>query len=99
MNPYNIYFTFIIHRSALEIDPECSEAMNGIMSCATPDDPEAVRKQALNDPEVIQILQDPAMRHIFDRMDDPKARQEYLNNPEIASKLGKLIDAGLVTFR
>jgi hypothetical protein len=37
-------------------------------------DPEAVRKRAMADPEVTQILKDPAMQMILQQMEkDPKA--------------------------
>ena len=40
-------------------------------------DPEAVRKRAMADPEVTQILKDPAMQMILQQMEkDPKAVRE-----------------------
>ncbi|KAA0193175.1 Stress-induced-phosphoprotein 1 [Fasciolopsis buskii] len=88
------------YRKALEIDPECAEAKEGLLQTfSADDDPEAARKQAMNDPEVAAILSDPAMRLILNQMENPTALREHLNNPEIASKLMKLIDAGLISFR
>lgn len=87
------------YRAALEIDADCAEAREGLMQCFDTDDPEAARKRAMNDPEVTSILSDPAMRHILDQMENPAALREHLRNPEIASKLMKLIDAGLISFR
>ncbi|TGZ55353.1 hypothetical protein CRM22_010410 [Opisthorchis felineus] len=88
------------YRKALEIDPACAEAKQGLMQTFTDDDdPEAARKRAMNDPEIASILSDPAMRLILSQMEDPTALREHLNNPEIASKLMKLIDAGLISFR
>ncbi|CAH8629921.1 Stress-induced-phosphoprotein 1 [Schistosoma haematobium] len=87
-------------RKALELDPDCSEAREGLsQSYTNDDDPEAARKRAMNDPEIASILSDPAMRLILDQMSDPTALRAHLNNPEIASKLMKLIDAGLISFR
>ncbi|CAH8875225.1 unnamed protein product [Trichobilharzia szidati] len=87
-------------RKALELDSDCTEAREGLMQSYTnDDDPEAARKRAVNDPEIASILSDPAMRVILDQMSDPTALREHLNNPEIASKLMKLIDAGLISFR
>lgn len=41
--------------------------------------PEEKRKRAMNDPEVVAILQDGAMQAILQQMqDDPKAVQEYV---------------------
>ena len=40
-------------------------------------DPESVKKRAMNDPEVQAILADPAMQMILQQMQkDPKALQE-----------------------
>jgi stress-induced-phosphoprotein 1 len=40
-------------------------------------DPEAVKKRAMQDPEVQEILSDPAMQLILQQMQkDPKALQE-----------------------
>ncbi|CAH8652939.1 unnamed protein product [Heterobilharzia americana] len=87
-------------RKALELDSDCTEASEGLMqSYSNDDDPEAARKRAVNDPEIASILSDPAMRVILDQMSDPTALREHFNNPEIASKLMKLIDAGLISFR
>jgi len=41
--------------------------------------PDAVRRQAMENPEVQQILADPAMQMILQQMQkDPKALQEYV---------------------
>ena len=46
-------------------------------------DPEEVRKRAMNDPEVQQIMSDPAMRMILEQMQsDPQAVQVMVN-PDI----------------
>ncbi|CAH8664866.1 unnamed protein product [Dicrocoelium dendriticum] len=88
------------YRKAMEIDPGCTEAVQGLRQTYTgDDDPEAARKRAMNDPEIAAILSDPAMRLILNQMEDPTALREHLNNPDIASKLMKLIDAGLISFR
>ncbi|CAL8073121.1 unnamed protein product [Calicophoron daubneyi] len=88
------------YRQALDIDPECAEAKQGLVQTFTADDdPEAARKRAMNDPEVAAILSDPAMRVILNQMEDPAALREHLNNPDIAAKLVKLMDAGLISFR
>ena len=43
-------------------------------------DPEEVRKRAMNDPEVQQIMGDPAMRMILEQMQsDPQAVQVNLS--------------------
>jgi len=88
------------YEKALEIDPNCSEALDGYKNCAinSNNDPEETRKRAMNDPEVQKILNDPAMRMILEQMqNDPQAIQEHLKNPQIAEKFMKLREAGLIS--
>jgi tetratricopeptide (TPR) repeat protein len=89
-------------QKALEIDPNSQEALDGYRKCtmASNSNPEEVRKRAMNDPEVQQILGDPAMRMILEQMQsEPKAVQEHLKNPEVARKIEKLMEAGLIGIR
>merc|ERR1712002_427349 len=63
-------------------------------------DPEAVRKRAMEDPEVQAIMADPAMRMILEQMQrEPGSLQDHLKNPDLAKKLRKLIEAGLIAIR
>ncbi|XP_055712961.1 stress-induced-phosphoprotein 1 [Phlebotomus papatasi] len=87
------------YQKALELDPSNAEALEGYRTCtmAVNSNPEEVLKKAMSDPEVQQILQDPAMRLILDQMqEDPKAVQEHLKNPAIASKIQKLLECGII---
>jgi len=87
------------YQKALEIDPTNGEAMEGYRTCsvAVHSNPEEVRKKAMNDPEVQSILKDPAMRMILEQMQsDPKAVQEHLRNPEVANKIQKLMESGII---
>lgn len=89
-------------QKAMEIDPNSGEALEGYRKCtiAQNSNPEEVRKKALQDPEIQGILGDPAMRLILEQMQtDPKAVQDHLKNPEIARKIEKLIEAGLIGLR
>jgi len=59
--------------------PKLKEAIEGFRKCilTSSSNPEDVRKRAMADPEVQQILSDPAMRLILEQMQtDPKALQE-----------------------
>merc|ERR1719507_1276197 len=94
-----------VYTKALELDPNSDEAKNGYKDCAVrqysnrSSDPEEVRKRAMNDPEVQQIMSDPAMRMILEQMQsDPQAVQEHLQNPHIMQKIMKLKDAGLISM-
>ena len=89
------------YQKALELDPSNSEALEGYRSCAVSasSNPEEVRKRAMADPEVQSILRDPAMRLILEQMQsDPRALQDHLRNPDIAAKLQKLLESGLIAI-
>lgn len=89
------------YQKALELDPSNAEALEGYRSCSTQlnSNPEEVRKRAMSDPEVQQILRDPAMRCILEQMQqDPHALQDHLKNPEIAAKIQKLLESGLIAL-
>ncbi|KAF7283191.1 hypothetical protein GWI33_001192 [Rhynchophorus ferrugineus] len=91
-------------QKALEIDPNNAEALQGYKACAMENNmdgnPEKVRQRAMADPEVQSILRDPAMRMILEQMqNDPRALQDHLKNPDIAAKIQKLLDSGLIAIR
>ncbi|XP_042225071.1 stress-induced-phosphoprotein 1-like isoform X1 [Homarus americanus] len=90
------------YQKALDIDANCQDALDGFRECmmAVHTDPEEVRKRAMADPEVQQILKDPAMRMILEQMQtDPRALQDHLKNPDVASKIQKLLQSGLISIR
>jgi len=91
------------YQAALEIDPNCQEARQGVMDSYQSNanlTPEERRKQAMEDPEVQQILQDPAMRMILEQMqENPNAAQEHMRNPAIRDKIAKLVDSGILQVR
>ncbi|KAL4710670.1 hypothetical protein ACJJTC_003306 [Scirpophaga incertulas] len=89
------------YQKALELDPNNAEALEGYRTCSTQlnSNPEEVRKRAMADPAVQQILRDPAMRCILDQMQqDPQALHEHLRNPDIAAKINKLLECGLIAI-
>jgi len=90
------------YQQAMDLDSTSQEALDGFRECmmAANNDPEEVRKQAMADPEVQQILKDPSMRMILEQMQsDPKAVQDHLKNPEIAAKIQKLMQSGIISVR
>ncbi|XP_071536017.1 stress-induced-phosphoprotein 1 [Panulirus ornatus] len=90
------------YQKALDIDANCQDALDGFRECmmAVNSDPEEVRKRAMADPEVQQILKDPAMRMILEQMHaDPRALLDHLNNRDIAIKIQKLLQSGLISIR
>ncbi|XP_073949903.1 stress-induced phosphoprotein 1 [Choristoneura fumiferana] len=89
------------YQKALELDPSNAEALEGYRACSTQlnSNPEEVRKRAMSDPDVQAILRDPAMRCILEQMQqDPQALQDHLKNPEIAAKIQKLLESGLIAI-
>ncbi|XP_045447472.1 stress-induced-phosphoprotein 1 [Melitaea cinxia] len=89
------------YQKALELDPSNAEALEGYRACSTQlnSNPEEVRKRAMADPEVQSILRDPAMRCILEQMQqDPQALQDHLRNPDIAAKIQKLLESGLIAI-
>ncbi|KAL1490159.1 hypothetical protein ABEB36_012898 [Hypothenemus hampei] len=92
-------------QKALDLDPSNTEALQGYRSCTIENanldgDPEKIRQRAMADPEVQAILRDPAMRLILEQMqNDPRALQDHLRNPDIAAKIQKLLDSGLIAIR
>ncbi|KAM7448655.1 Stress-induced-phosphoprotein 1 [Porites harrisoni] len=93
------------YQEALTLDPNNKEAMEGLKACQRsfseqPKDPEEIKRRAQADPEIQDILSDPAMRMILEQMqDDPKAAQDHLKNPEIQRKITKLYEAGILQIR
>ncbi|XP_072380099.1 stress-induced-phosphoprotein 1 [Diabrotica undecimpunctata] len=92
-------------QKALDLDPNNQEALQGYRACTIENanldgDPEKIRQRAMADPEVQSILRDPAMRMILEQMqNDPKALQDHLKNPDIAAKIQKLLESGLIAIR
>lgn len=61
---------------------------------------EETREKLKRNPEVMEILSDPAMQAILQQMQsDPRAAMDHFKNPLVAAKLRKLMDAGVIQTR
>lgn len=75
----------------------CYNGMNQSAQSASQLSPEETMARAMSDPEISQIMNDPVMQQILQQMQsDPKALMEHMKNPMIASKIRKLISAGII---
>lgn len=90
-------------QAALDIDSTCQEARTGIYDCARLTaslNPDERRKQAMEDPEIQEILNDPAMRMILEQMqENPQAANDHMKNPAIRDKIAKLVESGILQIR
>lgn len=88
----------------MEKDSTSVEAQNGLQRCYSKsyeerNDPDKVRERVAKDPEVREIMSDPSMRLILEQMQqDPNALKDHLQNPDISSKIQKLIDVGIISL-
>jgi stress-induced-phosphoprotein 1 len=88
---------------AQELDPYCQEARDGLVKCRDVNSnltQEEKKDQAMQDPEIQGILQDPAMRMILEQMqENPSAAAEHLKNPHIREKIQKLVESGILQVK
>jgi len=95
------------YSKGLDLDKECDELLEGKRQTiqkinaenAGEVDP-ARRAEAMKDPEIQAILRDPTISKVLSDMQaDPSSAQAALRDPNIMSKLEKLIAAGIVQAR
>mmetsp|Transcript_115382 Transcript_115382/g.359348 ORF Transcript_115382/g.359348 Transcript_115382/m.359348 type:complete len:139 (+) Transcript_115382:355-771(+) len=95
------------YEHALSLDANNADALDGVQRCN-----QAIRRneenltteerqaKAMKDPEVQAILSDPVMSMILQEMtNDPRAAADHMKNPEIAKKIQKLVNAGVIRTR
>lgn len=95
-----------IYDKGLKLDPDNAEIkaaqqktmmaiQSGAMGGGEHDEQRA--KAAMQDPEIQQILMDPMVKIVLERMQqDPKAAAEVMQDPNMAAKINKLIMAGII---
>ncbi len=94
-----------VYEKGLQIDPNHRELKQGLMKTqmkiqeqqGSGKVDEAQVQQAMRDPEIQQILSDPEINNVLRQMEqDPQFAARAMRKPEIASKVQKLIAAGVL---
>jgi len=64
-------------------------------------DEESVKRNIQNNPELIQILQDPTMQSVLKDLQEnnKEALLQHFTNPEIRAKIEKLVAAGFIKMQ
>jgi len=84
-------------KNAREIREQEQKAMQAQYAAREGETEEQTMERIQRDPDIVAILQDPIMQSILQQAkDDPAALQEHLKNPEIRSKIQKLVAAGVI---
>ncbi|GIQ89023.1 hypothetical protein KIPB_011397, partial [Kipferlia bialata] len=92
------------YNAALKLDPQNAEALEGMQKTygvmgqrQTPEDQQARMQAAMQDPEIMAILQDPGMSQVLQALQtDPAGAQKFMNDPSVMAKIQKLIAAGVL---
>ncbi|KAJ5028401.1 hypothetical protein J3E72DRAFT_212998 [Bipolaris maydis] len=80
-----------------EIQQQEAKALQAQYAAREGETEQETMERIQRDPEIVGILQDPIMQAILQQAkEDPAALQEHLKNPEIRSKIQKLVHAGVI---
>ncbi|PHH87457.1 hypothetical protein CDD83_8849 [Cordyceps sp. RAO-2017] len=83
--------------NAREIDQQQQKAFAAMYSARDNETEEQTRERLMKDPEIMGIMQDPVMQSILQQaQSDPKALQEHMRNPNVRTKIQKLMAAGVI---
>ncbi|KAL8381837.1 hypothetical protein RB595_005879 [Gaeumannomyces hyphopodioides] len=83
--------------NAREIDQQQQKAFTAMYSARENETEEQTRERLARDPEIMGIMQDPVMQAILQQaQSDPAALQEHMKNPQVRSKIQKLVAAGVI---
>ncbi|KAL5118585.1 Hsp90 cochaperone [Pleosporales sp. CAS-2024a] len=84
-------------KNAREIQQQETKALQAQYAAREGETEQQTMERIQRDPEIVGILQDPVMNSILQQAkEDPAALQEHLKNPDIRSKVQKLVHAGVI---
>jgi len=98
----DFYKALETYQRALDIDPTNKECEQGVQSSLAKinegQDEETVKKNVQSNPELIRILQEPMMQTVLKDLQEnnKEALLQHLTNPDIRTKIEKLIQAGVI---
>ena len=92
------------YKAGLTHDPENVELKDGVRRAldelkkfSMSDEAEHVLERAMADPQLHAIMGDPAMQQVvLDMRSSPAAAAARMADPEVAAKVQKLVDAGIL---
>ncbi|KKA27762.1 hypothetical protein TD95_001267 [Thielaviopsis punctulata] len=80
-----------------EIETQMQKAYSAMYSARDGETEAQTRERIMRDPDIMGIMQDPVMNAILQQAQgDPAALQEHMRNPNIRTKIQKLIAAGVI---
>lgn len=83
--------------NAREIEQQQQKALTAMYSARENETEEQTRERLARDPEIMGIMQDPVMQAILQQaQSDPAALAEHMKNPQVRTKIQKLIAAGVI---
>ncbi|CAD0110531.1 unnamed protein product [Aureobasidium uvarum] len=84
-------------KNAREIEQQMQKAIQAQYSAREGETEEETMERIQRDPEILSILQDPIMQSILQQAKgDPAALQEHMKNPDVRTKVQKLMAAGVI---
>ncbi|KAK4193230.1 putative heat shock protein [Podospora australis] len=83
--------------NAREIEGQQQKALTAMYAARENETEEQTRERLARDPEIMGIMQDPVMQAILQQaQSDPAALAEHMKNPQVRTKIQKLIAAGVI---
>jgi len=87
-----------VYQEALKFEPNNIEALDGCRVCFQHLYSEDVQRRAMANPEVQQILGDPAMQGVLKQIQmNPSSLREHIQNRDIKHKIIKLKEVGIIS--